>query len=60
MSGPSFVQRKGKRRPSSSNSDLGLGGDPGKGDSPRNCFSKEFRDNYDRINWKREPKPGQP
>jgi hypothetical protein len=23
----------------------------GKGDSPRNCFSKQFKDNYDLINW---------
>jgi hypothetical protein len=23
----------------------------GKGDSPRNCFSQEFRDGYDNINW---------
>lgn len=23
----------------------------GKGDKPRNCFSKEFRKNYDEINW---------
>jgi len=23
----------------------------GKGDDPRNCFSKEFRDNYDAIDW---------
>lgn len=23
----------------------------GKGDKPRNCFSNEFRDNYDDINW---------
>jgi hypothetical protein len=23
----------------------------GKGDSPRNCFSKEFKKNFDRINW---------
>lgn len=23
----------------------------GKGDSPRNCFSKEFKKNYDQINW---------
>lgn len=23
----------------------------GKGDKPRNCFSKEFRSNYDEINW---------
>lgn len=25
----------------------------GKGDSPRNCFSKKFKDNYDVINWGR-------
>lgn len=23
----------------------------GKGDAPRNCFSKEFKDNYDLIDW---------
>ena len=23
----------------------------GKGDKPRNCFSKKYRDNYDDINW---------
>jgi hypothetical protein len=23
----------------------------GKGDSPRNCFSKQFKDNYDLIDW---------
>jgi hypothetical protein len=23
----------------------------GKGDSPRNCFSKQFRDNYEQIAW---------
>lgn len=23
----------------------------GKGDSPRNCFSQKFRDNYDLIKW---------
>jgi hypothetical protein len=23
----------------------------GKGDTPRNCFSKKFRDNYDLIKW---------
>ena len=22
-----------------------------KGDKPRNCFSKQYRDNYDSINW---------
>ncbi len=23
----------------------------GKGDSPRNCFSKQFKNNYDDISW---------
>lgn len=23
----------------------------GKGDSPRNCFSSTFKDNFDKINW---------
>ena len=23
----------------------------GKGDSPRSCFSKKFRNNYDEIDW---------
>jgi hypothetical protein len=30
----------------------------GKGSSPRNCFSREFRDNFDVIDWsvtKQEP-----
>ncbi len=26
----------------------------GKGDRPRNCFSKKYRDNYDSINWNKE------
>ena len=25
----------------------------GKGDSPRNCFSKAYKSNYDTINWGR-------
>lgn len=25
----------------------------GKGDSPRNCYSKRFKENYDVINWGR-------
>lgn len=25
----------------------------GKGDSPRNCFSKTYKSNYDSINWGR-------
>lgn len=24
----------------------------GKGDSPRNCFSKQFKTNYDEIDWR--------
>ena len=24
----------------------------GKGDKPRNCFSKKYIDNYDKINWR--------
>lgn len=23
----------------------------GKGDKPRSCFSKKFKDNFDNINW---------
>jgi hypothetical protein len=23
----------------------------GKGDAPRNCFSKQYKDNYETINW---------
>jgi hypothetical protein len=29
----------------------------GKGDKARNCFSKEFKDNYDSINWTINSKP---
>jgi|TARA_B110000305_G_scaffold242157_1_gene320518 hypothetical protein len=28
----------------------------GKGDSPRNIFSKNFRENFDAINWKAKKK----
>lgn len=28
----------------------------GKGSSPRNCFSKKFKDNYEDINWTNTPK----
>lgn len=28
----------------------------GKGDSPRNIFSRDFRENYDLINWKNKDK----
>ena len=26
----------------------------GKGDGPRNTFSKKFKENYDSINWKKK------
>ena len=25
--------------------------DAGKGDSPRNCFSKSFKSNHENVNW---------
>jgi hypothetical protein len=28
----------------------------GKGDKPRNCFSKKYRENYDSINWNKKEK----
>ena len=28
----------------------------GKGDKPRNCFSKKFKKNYDKINWGKNKK----
>jgi hypothetical protein len=28
----------------------------GKGDRPRNCFSKKFKNNYDNIIWKQNKK----
>lgn len=28
----------------------------GKGDKPRNCFSKQYKDNFDEINWEKEIK----
>lgn len=28
----------------------------GKGDKPRNCFSKQFKDNFDKIKWEKSPK----
>lgn len=29
----------------------------GKGDKPRSCFSKRFKDNYDEINWDKPKNP---
>ena len=29
----------------------------GKGSSPRNCFSKQFQDNYDSIDWVKWSEP---
>jgi len=26
----------------------------GKGDNPRNCFSRQFKDNYETINWSKK------
>lgn len=28
----------------------------GKGDAPKNCFSPQFRSNYDSIDWSVKPK----
>jgi hypothetical protein len=28
----------------------------GKGDKPRNCYSKEFKNNYSEIDWKPKKK----
>lgn len=28
----------------------------GKGDTPRNCFSNQFKTNYDAINWHHDKK----
>lgn len=25
----------------------------GKGDTPRNCFTKQYKNNYDQIDWKK-------
>jgi hypothetical protein len=41
---PKQVQKKGK---STSN---------GKGDSPRSCYSRKFKDNYDSIDWGKKKK----
>lgn len=29
----------------------------GKGDKPRSCFSKKFKDNYSYINWQKKTCP---
>ena len=42
------VKPKAKSKPSKSKSTAG------KGDNPRNCFSEDYRDNYDNINWSDE------
>ena len=31
----------------------------GKGDTPRNCFSKKYRDNYDLIDWNKKNEKNQ-
>jgi hypothetical protein len=30
----------------------------GKGDKPRNCYSKKFKKNYIEIEWKKKQKKG--
>ena len=37
---PKATPKKAKNKPSY-----------GKGDTPRNCFSKDYKKNYDDINW---------
>ena len=39
------VKPKTKSKPNKSKSIAG------KGDNPRNCFSDDYRDNYDSIDW---------
>ena len=29
----------------------------GKGDKPRNCFTKQFKSNYEEIDWGKSSKP---
>ena len=41
---------------SRSNNDFSKSNQAGKGDKPRNCFSRSFKDNYDEIDWKYRPK----
>ena len=41
---------KAKSKPTKSKSTAG------KGDNPRNCFSDDYRDNYDNINWNEKNK----
>lgn len=41
---------KQRHRPVNTTRDLGLHG-AGKGDTPRSCFSVEFRDNFSRIQF---------
>lgn len=31
----------------------------GKGDKPRSCFSKKYKDNYDQIKWPKQKKKSQ-
>lgn len=35
---------------------MGNSNGAGKGDKPRNCFSKQFKDNYDLIDWNSKKK----
>jgi hypothetical protein len=40
---PKATPRRAKNKPSN-----------GKGDEPRNCFSSDYKKNYDNINWQQK------
>lgn len=37
--------------------DVGLTNGNGKGDAPRSCFSRRYRENYDSIRWSYRKRP---
>ncbi|MBD5780154.1 hypothetical protein IEN85_11685 [Pelagicoccus sp. NFK12] len=37
--------------PAKSSTSTATGGQNGKGDAPRNCFSDSYRSNFDGIDW---------
>ena len=51
MCGPLEVMKKRKPKKSKQKKPLN-----GKGDAPRNCHSKKFKDNYDNIDWGKKKK----
>jgi hypothetical protein len=38
----------------------GGNGQAGKGDAPRNCHSKNFKENYDNIDWREKKEKKKP